>query len=39
MFYDHPSDIVILDIMISEMHGWEVCEVIRRFDRTSSKEK
>jgi DNA-binding response OmpR family regulator len=34
MFYDHPPDIVILDIMMPEMDGWEVCEEIRRFDRT-----
>ncbi|WP_243356383.1 response regulator transcription factor [Bacillus litorisediminis] len=34
MFYDRPPDLVILDIMLPEMDGWEVCEEIRRFDKT-----
>lgn len=34
MFYDNPSDLVILDIMMPEMDGWEVCKEIRRFDKT-----
>ncbi|MFD1739592.1 response regulator transcription factor [Bacillus salitolerans] len=34
MYYDNPPDLVILDIMIPEMNGWEVCKEIRRFDQT-----
>ncbi|MBT2727394.1 response regulator transcription factor [Bacillus sp. ISL-75] len=34
MFYDNPPEIVILDIMIPEIDGWEVCKEIRRFDKT-----
>ncbi len=34
MFYDNPPDLVILDIMMPEMDGWEVCQEIRRFDKT-----
>jgi DNA-binding response OmpR family regulator len=34
MFYDSPPDLVILDIMLPEMDGWEVCKEIRRFDKT-----
>jgi DNA-binding response OmpR family regulator len=34
MFYDNPPDLVILDIMLPEMDGWEVCKEIRRFDKT-----
>lgn len=34
MFYDSPPDLVILDIMMSEMDGWEVCKEIRRYDKT-----
>lgn len=34
MYYDHPPDLVILDIMMPEMDGWEVCKEIRRFDKT-----
>jgi DNA-binding response OmpR family regulator len=34
MFYDTPHDLVILDIMMPEMDGWEVCKEIRRFDKT-----
>lgn len=30
MFYDHDPDLVILDIMMPKMNGWEVCEHIRR---------
>ncbi|MCY9659431.1 response regulator transcription factor [Paenibacillus chondroitinus] len=34
MFYESPPDLVILDIMMPEMDGWEVCKEIRRFDKT-----
>ncbi|PIC69303.1 DNA-binding response regulator [Sporosarcina sp. P16b] len=34
MFYDCSPDLVILDIMMPEMDGWEVCKEIRRFDKT-----
>lgn len=34
MFHDNPPDLVILDIMLPEMDGWEVCKEIRRFDKT-----
>jgi DNA-binding response OmpR family regulator len=34
MFYDHSPSLVILDIMMPEMDGWEVCKEIRRFDKT-----
>ncbi|MFC0274845.1 response regulator transcription factor [Metabacillus herbersteinensis] len=34
MFYDNPPDLVILDIMMPKMDGWEVCSEIRRFDKT-----
>ena len=34
MFYDKPPDLVILDIMLPEMDGWEVCKEIRRFYKT-----
>jgi len=34
MFYDSTSDLVILDIMLPELDGWEVCKEIRRFDKT-----
>lgn len=34
MFYDNPPDLVILDIMMPKMNGWEVCKEIRRFDKT-----
>jgi DNA-binding response OmpR family regulator len=34
MFYDNPPDLVILDIMMPEMDGWDVCKEIRRFDKT-----
>ncbi|MFB6467219.1 response regulator transcription factor [Cytobacillus sp. Hz8] len=34
MFYDSPPDLVILDIMMPEMDGWEVCKEIRKWDKT-----
>lgn len=34
MFYDNLPDLVILDIMLPEMDGWEVCKEIRRFHKT-----
>jgi DNA-binding response OmpR family regulator len=34
LFYDTPADLVILDIMLPEMDGWEVCKEIRRFEKT-----
>jgi len=34
MVYDNPPDLVILDIMLPEMDGWEVCQEIRRFAKT-----
>jgi DNA-binding response OmpR family regulator len=34
LFYDHPPDLVILDLMLPEMDGWEVCKEIRRFEKT-----
>lgn len=32
MYYNSPPDLVILDIMIPEIDGWDVCKEIRRFD-------
>ncbi len=34
MVYDNRPDLVILDIMLPEMDGWEVCQEIRRFAKT-----
>lgn len=34
LFYDTPPDLVILDIMLPEMNGWEVCKEIRRCEKT-----
>ncbi len=34
MVYEHPPDLVILDIMLPEMDGWEICQEIRRFAKT-----
>jgi DNA-binding response OmpR family regulator len=34
MFCDSHPDLVILDIMMPEMDGWEVCKEIRRIDKT-----
>ncbi|MFS0577306.1 response regulator transcription factor [Sporosarcina sp. 179-K 3D1 HS] len=34
MYHDSPPDLVILDIMMPEMDGWEVCKEIRRYDKT-----
>ncbi|RIK43034.1 MAG: DNA-binding response regulator [Chloroflexi bacterium] len=34
MFYDHLPALVILDIMLPELDGWEVCQEIRRFSNT-----
>ena len=34
LFYDTPADLVILDIMLPEIDGWEVCKEIRRFEKT-----
>src|SRR6266852_876216 len=34
LFYETPADLVILDIMLPEMDGWEVCKEIRRCEKT-----
>jgi DNA-binding response OmpR family regulator len=34
LFYEHSPDLVILDIMLPEMDGWEVCKEIRRGEKT-----
>ncbi|MBL0385583.1 response regulator transcription factor [Tumebacillus sp. ITR2] len=34
MFYDSLPDLVILDIMMPELDGWEVCKEIRKFNKT-----
>src|SRR6266700_4868308 len=34
LFYEHSPDLVILDIMLPEMDGWEVCKEIRRCEKT-----
>jgi DNA-binding response OmpR family regulator len=28
---EHPPDVIILDLLMPEMDGWEVCERIRKF--------
>jgi len=33
LFYEHPPDLVILDIMLPEMDGWDVCKEIRRYGK------
>src|SRR5215469_4979685 len=34
LFYAHHPDLVILDLMLPEMDGWEVCQEIRRYENT-----
>ena len=34
LFYESPPDLVILDIMLPGMDGWEVCKEIRRGEKT-----
>jgi len=34
LFYEHSPDLVILDIMLPEMDGWDVCKEIRRGEKT-----
>jgi DNA-binding response OmpR family regulator len=34
LFYESPPDLVILDIMLPEMDGWDVCKEVRRFEKT-----
>ena len=34
LFYEHLPDLVILDIMLPEMDGWDVCREIRRSGKT-----
>ncbi len=34
LFYEQPPDLVILDIMLPEMDGWDVCKEIRRYEKT-----
>src|SRR5262249_29878546 len=34
-FYEISPDLVVLDIMLPEMDGWEVCKEIRRCENTS----
>jgi DNA-binding response OmpR family regulator len=33
LFYEHPPDLIILDIMLPEMDGWDVCREIRRYGK------
>jgi two-component system KDP operon response regulator KdpE len=32
-FYDHQPDLVILDLMLPDMDGWDVCRRIRQFSK------
>lgn len=34
LYYENAPDLVVLDIMMPKMDGWEVCKEIRRFDKT-----
>src|SRR5260370_11807100 len=34
LFYESPPDLVILDIMLHEMDGWDVCKEMRRGEKT-----
>jgi DNA-binding response OmpR family regulator len=34
LFYEHPPDLIILDLMLPELDGWEVCREIRRAGKT-----
>lgn len=33
MFYESPSDFVVLDIMLPSMNGWDVCKEIRQLSQ------
>lgn len=34
LFYEHLPDLIILDIMLPEMDGWDVCKEVRRYEKT-----